>query len=62
MSLREAVTAKCKECIYDPGGPGTWLDQVMGCTSPKCPLYPYRPMRKTHVKGAQPEHLKRKNK
>jgi hypothetical protein len=44
MSLRKAINAKCKECIYDPApGNGTWRQQVEACTSPKCPLYPIRP-------------------
>jgi hypothetical protein len=41
MSLRKAINAKCKECIYDPiGGNGTWRQQVEQCTSFNCPLYP----------------------
>ncbi len=44
MSLRAAINAKCKECIYDPiAGRGTWRQQVEACTSPRCPLYPVRP-------------------
>lgn len=43
-SLRGAINAKCRECIYDPhGGGGTWRQQVTACTSYKCPLYPVRP-------------------
>ena len=44
MSLRKAVNAKCKECIYDPYQPGAWKQQVQACTSPKCPLFPVRPI------------------
>lgn len=45
LSLRDAINAKCRECIYDPlSGMGTWREQVGGCTSPTCPLYPVRPM------------------
>ena len=45
MSLRKAVDAKCRECIYDGGsGGGTWRQQVTACTSPKCPLFPVRPL------------------
>ena len=45
MSLRKAVNAKCRECIYDPNsGQGTWRKQVEDCTSPLCPLFPYRPV------------------
>ena len=44
MSLRAAINAKCKECIYDPvSGKGTWRQQVEACTAPSCPLYPVRP-------------------
>lgn len=42
-SLREAVDAMCKACIYDPVCQGTWRKQVEECTSPDCPLYPVRP-------------------
>ena len=44
-SMRRAINAKCKECIYDPiGGNGTWRQQVEACTAPDCPLYPLRPV------------------
>lgn len=44
MSLRKAINAMCKDCIYDPiGGTGTWRKQVLECTSYKCALHPYRP-------------------
>lgn len=44
MSLRAAINAKCRECIYDPhSGAGNWRQQVTACTSYKCPLYPVRP-------------------
>lgn len=45
VKWRAAVDAKCKDCIYDPlSGLGTWRQQVEGCTSPQCPLYPIRPV------------------
>ena len=45
MSLRAAIDAKCKDCIYDPlCGGGTWREQVAQCSSVDCPLWPYRPM------------------
>lgn len=41
MSLRKAIDAKCKDCIYDPlSGLGTWKQQVQGCTSKDCGLWP----------------------
>ena len=44
-SLRAAINDKCRECIYDSiGGAGTWREQVTGCTSRGCPLYPVRPL------------------
>ena len=59
MSLKAAIVAKCTECIYDSESPGTKLEQIHNCTSYACPLYPHRPQRKKHVKGAQPEWLKK---
>ena len=44
MSLRAAINAMCKSCIYDAvGGRGTWRQQVEACTAPHCPLYAVRP-------------------
>jgi hypothetical protein len=43
-SLRKAIDAKCKECIYDPCQNGTWRQQVEACTSPSCPLFSVRPL------------------
>ena len=42
-SMRKAINAKCKDCIYDPQGVGTWREQVQKCTSKDCALYPLRP-------------------
>ena len=42
-SLRKAIDAKCRECIYDPIAAGTWRQQVEECTSKACPLYLCRP-------------------
>jgi hypothetical protein len=45
LTLRAAVNAKCKECIFDPAdGCGTWRQQVAACTSLGCPLFPLRPL------------------
>lgn len=55
MSLRAAVNAMCKSCIYDPiGGGGTWRQQVEACTASRCPLYPVRP--KSAGNGAEDEN------
>lgn len=43
-SLRAAVDAMCKGCIYDPGANGNWREQVSGCSSSSCPLHPLRPI------------------
>ncbi|MEN8131868.1 MAG: hypothetical protein ABFS45_17125 [Pseudomonadota bacterium] len=40
----EAVNQKCAECVYDPGSPGTWREQVKGCCGFDCSLYPIRPL------------------
>lgn len=44
MSLRQAINAKCRDCIHDPGsGLGTWREQIAQCTCTACPLWPHRP-------------------
>jgi hypothetical protein len=54
-SMRAAINAMCKACIYDPiGGYGTWRQQVEACTAPACPLYPLRPVSASEVEdGAE---------
>ena len=53
MTRQEAISAKCKDCIYDPANGGTWLKQVELCTFTDCSLYPYRPIPKaSKPKGA----------
>jgi hypothetical protein len=42
----QAIRAMCKDCIYDPCSPGTWVQQAEACTSPECPLYAFRPKSK----------------
>jgi hypothetical protein len=44
LSMRDAINAKCKDCIYDPVSRGTWREQVRECTSATCPLFPLRPL------------------
>ena len=41
-SLRRAIDAKCRDCIYDPSNGGTCREQVGACTSVSCPLWPVR--------------------
>jgi hypothetical protein len=43
-SLRAAVDAMCRSCIYDPGARGNWREQVQACSSANCPLHPSRPI------------------
>jgi len=44
-SLRKAINAMCKHCIYDSRkGNGTWRYQTETCTANGCPLYDVRPM------------------
>jgi len=42
-SLRQAINAKCRECIFDRHGEGNWKQQVTACSSTRCPLYTVRP-------------------
>lgn len=51
-SYKQAVFAKCRECIYDPiAGGGGWIKQVTACTSPECPLFDVRPRPEGHNDG-----------
>jgi hypothetical protein len=43
-SMRAAINAFCKGCIYDQHQPGTWRQQVEACTSYRCALYQFRPI------------------
>lgn len=49
MSLRAAINAFCKHCLYSPDEPGAWRQQITACTSYKCPLYPVRPTSKVRI-------------
>ncbi len=53
-SLRAAINAKCRECIYDPHDVGTWRQQVQACTADTCPLYPVRPVSKGQAPLPEP--------
>ena len=51
-SMRAAINAKCKDCIYDPlSNMGTWVAQTENCPSTNCPLYPLRPVRREYKKA-----------
>jgi hypothetical protein len=43
-SRASAINAKCRECIYDPLGRGTWREQVADCASANCALHAVRPV------------------
>lgn len=45
-SRKRAISAKCRDCIYDECSPGTWLQQVTACDSVDCALWVVRPMSK----------------
>ena len=57
ISLRAAINAKCKDCIYDKMGAGTWRQQVESCTVTLCPLYNVRPKSKPKKKIENNEHI-----
>lgn len=44
MSLRRAINAHCRACIYDPLDHGTCAQQIACCTAFTCELYPERPV------------------
>ena len=60
-SLRTAIDAMCRECIYDPGsGNGGWREQVRACSSSNCPLHPVRPSPVRAIKtGQEPRRVSR---
>ncbi len=52
MGMRQAINAKCRDCIYDSCAPGTWRKQVEGCAIPSCALWPYRPKASGKVRSS----------
>ena len=56
-SLRAAIDAMCKSCLYDPGnGNGAWREQVQGCSSSNCSLHPVRPLPVKAKKSGEGPH------
>lgn len=55
VSLRSAVNASCRACIYEPGqrGMGGFREQVVDCVSVICPLHPVRPVPRNCVVGGR---------
>jgi hypothetical protein len=46
MSLRTAIDAFCRSCVYDPNEEktlGDWVQQIERCTASSCPLFAVRP-------------------
>ena len=43
-SMRQAINAMCRDCIFDPMDRGNWRQQVEACTTPSCPLFELRPV------------------
>lgn len=41
-SLRAAIDAMCKSCVYDPVERGGWRQQVEACAVTRCKLYAVR--------------------
>jgi hypothetical protein len=58
MSPRQAIKAKCKQCIYDPEAGGTFLAQIEACFVQSCPLWDFRPLTlATRNKGKLPAEI-----
>lgn len=52
-SLRSAINAKCRSCIYDPDAPGRWREQVAACCSSNCALHSIRPVPRSCMDGGR---------
>ena len=50
MSLRAAINAKCRDCIYDEGAAGSAAVQIELCACYDCPLWPVRRVRPGNVR------------
>ena len=63
LSLRSAIDAHCRNCIYDPGrGNGAWREQVDRCSSTNCALWPVRPRSSSErLKKADSVHEERES-
>ena len=60
-SLRQAINAKCRECIHDKLAPGNWRQQVMGCAITRCPLHPVRPVSTPETRAERERRLAKQN-
>ena len=48
-SLRGAINAMCRACIYDKRAPGTAAVQIALCAAKSCPLHAVRPLTATVI-------------
>jgi len=53
LTPKQAIAAKCKDCIYDCEAAGTWRQQTHACTITDCPLWMLRPRSKTPFTAEQ---------
>ena len=60
MTRSQAIAAKCRECIHDPGAVGTWREQVATCHCSGCPLWRFRPLARNAppwIASREPDNL-----
>lgn len=48
LTQTKAIRKKCEDCIYDPLGGGSILDQITACTANDCSLWEWRPLNKVN--------------
>jgi hypothetical protein len=53
LSLRIAINAKCRDCMFDPLGRGTWREQIASCESSNCALHDIRPVPRDCMDGGR---------
>ena len=51
MSLRAAINAKCRDCLYDEQAAGSAAVQIELCAAFTCPLWPVRRVRPEADRG-----------
>ena len=51
MSLRAAINAKCRDCLYDEQAAGSAAVQIELCACFTCPLWPVRRVRAEGVRS-----------
>ena len=48
-TLREAINANCRSCVFDPANAGNWRQQVTMCSCHDCAIYPVRPVSSSDI-------------